>query len=132
MNLGTILSNYSYFFILIMVRYVGIFLITPVLGSEIILTRIKVGLSFLLAIVTVPVLYQQQTVAIPTSVITIALEVIRELAIGFLLGFVVFLVFAAIQLAGQLIDLRMGFRIANVFDPISGASSPIIGQLKKH
>lgn len=130
MDLGTILSNYSYFFILIMVRYVGIFLVTPVLGSKVILTRIKIGLAFLLAIVTIPILYQQQSVAIPASTVIIALELVRELAIGLLLGFVLFLVFAAIQLAGQLIDLRMGFRIANVFDPISGASSPVVGQFK--
>lgn len=34
----------------------------------------------------------------------------------------------AIQIAGGLIDFQIGFAIANVIDPQTGAQSPILGQ----
>ncbi|WP_374008958.1 flagellar biosynthetic protein FliR [Leifsonia sp. LS-T14] len=47
------------------------------------------------------------------------LDMVRELAVGATLGFLVFLVFAAIQSAGNLIDLFGGFQLAQAFDPQS-------------
>ena len=38
--------------------------------------------------------------------------------IGALLGFMVFLVFSAIQSAGSLIDLFAGFQMSQAFDPL--------------
>ncbi|WP_223692900.1 flagellar biosynthetic protein FliR [Leifsonia poae] len=52
------------------------------------------------------------------------LDLLRELAVGATLGFLVFLVFAAIQSAGNLVDLFGGFQLAQAFDPqamINGA-----------
>ncbi|MFW6380959.1 MAG: flagellar biosynthetic protein FliR [Bacillota bacterium] len=129
MEAEAFLSNYTYLFILIMLRYLGIFLITPIFSSQLIPNRVKIGLSLLLALVTIP-LFSEATLIMPEQVILVISGVVRELAIGFILGFVVYLVFAAIQLAGQFIDLRMGFRIANVVDPMSGESSPVVGQFK--
>nr|WGD86735.1 flagellar biosynthetic protein FliR [Bacillus subtilis] len=34
---------------------------------------------------------------------------------------------AAVQIAGSFIDFQMGFSIANVIDPQTGAQSPLIG-----
>lgn len=130
MEAGVILTDYTYFFLLVMARYSGIFLITPIFASKVIFTRIKIGLALLMAVVTFPVLSQMQSAVIPEHVVSMILDIVRELAIGFMLGFILFLVFAAIQLSGQFVDLRMGFRIANVFDPLTGSSSPIIGQFK--
>ncbi|HLV08923.1 MAG TPA: flagellar biosynthetic protein FliR, partial [Halanaerobiales bacterium] len=56
MELENILSNYTYIFILVLLRYLGLFLLAPVLGSNVIPVRIKVGMAFLLAIMTVPAL----------------------------------------------------------------------------
>ncbi|WP_158867141.1 flagellar biosynthetic protein FliR [Leifsonia sp. AG29] len=47
------------------------------------------------------------------------LDLVRELAVGATLGFLVFLVFAAIQSAGSLVDLFGGFQLAQAFDPQS-------------
>ena len=129
-SLNGILSNYTYLFIIIFIRYLGIFLISPIFGSKMILSRLKVGITLLLTFITFPVLKQTYSLKIPEKAILIVGDLVQELAIGFLIGFLVFLFFAAVQLAGQFIDLRMGFRIANVFDPLTGASSPVIGQFK--
>ena len=47
------------------------------------------------------------------------LDLLKELAVGATLGFLVFLVFAAIQSAGNLVDLFGGFQLAQAFDPQS-------------
>jgi flagellar biosynthetic protein FliR len=60
------------------------------------------------------------------------LDMVRELAVGATLGFLVFLVFAAIQSAGSLIDLFGGFQLAQAFDPqsmINGAQFTRMFQL---
>lgn len=46
-------------------------------------------------------------------------EVLLQVVIGLALGFLVFLVFAAVQAAGNLIDLFGGFQLAQAFDPMS-------------
>ncbi|MDN4613396.1 flagellar biosynthetic protein FliR [Leifsonia sp. F6_8S_P_1B] len=60
------------------------------------------------------------------------LDMVKELAVGATLGFLVFLVFAAIQSAGSLIDLFGGFQLAQAFDPqsmINGAQFTRLFQL---
>jgi flagellar biosynthetic protein FliR len=58
------------------------------------------------------------------------LFILREVLVGLLIGFAAALFFAAVQTAGAFIDLQMGFAMANVFDPATGANSPIMGQFK--
>ncbi len=60
------------------------------------------------------------------------LDLVRELAVGATLGFLVFLVFAAVQSAGSLVDLFGGFQLAQAFDPqsmINGAQFTRLFQL---
>ena len=60
------------------------------------------------------------------------LDMVKELAVGATLGFLVFLTFAAIQSAGSLIDLFGGFQLAQAFDPqsmINGAQFTRMFQL---
>ncbi len=130
MTPGTILTGNTYFFILIMIRYLGLFLLTPILSSRVIPTRVKVAFTFFLAVVTFPVLNHIGVIDFPDHVIIIVLAVVRELAIGLIIGFMTTLVFTAFQLAGQFIDMRMGFMMANVVDPMQGISSPLVGQFQ--
>ncbi|MFP4661029.1 MAG: flagellar biosynthetic protein FliR [Halanaerobiales bacterium] len=128
MTLGDILSNYTYQFILLLFRYSGLFLITPIFSSRIVPSRIKVGLAFLFAIITLPLI--QGTHPFPDQVMMILIEVLRELLIGLVIGFIAFLSFAVVQLAGRFVDMRMGFAIVNVADPIHGDTLPLMGQFK--
>ncbi len=68
--------------------------------------------------------------AVPANGLSFALVLVSELLLGILLSVVTQFFFAAIQLAGQLIDTQMGFGIVNVMDPLSGAPAPILGNFK--
>lgn len=55
---------------------------------------------------------------------------IKEVVVGLALGFVAALVLYTVQVAGSFIDFQMGFLIANLVDPQTGAQVPIIGNFK--
>ena len=54
--------------------------------------------------------------------------VVKEAMTGLFIGIIAFIVMSAIQIAGGFIDFQMGFAIANVIDPQTGAQSPLLGQ----
>ena len=56
------------------------------------------------------------------------LLVVKEALVGLLLGLMGYIIMSAIQIAGSFIDFQMGFAIANIIDPQTGAQSPLIGQ----
>lgn len=56
------------------------------------------------------------------------LLIIKEVLVGLFIGFMGYMILSAIQAAGSFIDFQMGFAIANVIDPQTGAQSPLIGQ----
>ena len=52
----------------------------------------------------------------------------KEVMVGLFIGLLAYIIMSAIQIAGGFIDFQMGFAIANVIDPQTGAQSPLIGQ----
>lgn len=53
---------------------------------------------------------------------------IKEAMIGLFIGLLASIVMATIQIAGGFIDFQMGFAVANLIDPQTGAQSPLLGQ----
>jgi len=53
---------------------------------------------------------------------------IQEILVGLIMGFMVNMTMYAVQLAGYLFDVPIGFGIVNVIDPISGVQLPLLGQ----
>lgn len=56
------------------------------------------------------------------------LLLLKEVLVGLAIGIIAFIILSAIQIAGGFIDFQMGFAIANVIDPQTGAQSPLLGQ----
>src|SRR5690625_5240541 len=56
------------------------------------------------------------------------LLLVKEAIVGLLIGLIAYIILSAVQIAGGFIDFQMGFAIANVVDPQTGAQSPLIGQ----
>ncbi len=103
------------------VRMVAFLIIAPPFSYNGIPAQIKGMLGIGLALAVAP-----QIVSTYHSGSTgdFLLALVRELAVGAVLGFLVYLVFAAIQSAGSLVDLFGGFQIAQAYDPgamINGA-----------
>lgn len=114
-------------FMLIFCRITSFFVVAPVLSSRGVPNVFKIGMSFFLSVLvflTYGVHHE-----LPAD-LTYVLLIIREILIGLVLGFVAYLLFVVIQTAGAFIDIQIGFGIANVIDPMTGASAPVLGNFK--
>ena len=113
-------------FLLVMVRFSGLILTAPIIGSRNFPAMAKVGLVGLTAMLITPVLPQLDT-PIPDDFLGFAIFGMGELLIGLMMGFVMTLTFAAIQVAGQMIDMLSGFALINVFNPALETQVPVFG-----
>ncbi len=115
------------FFSLIFIRISSIIMTAPLLGSPAIPPRIKLSLALVLTFLFLP-LAGGGEYATPGDFITLVAAAGRELFIGVSIGFMANLVFAGINLAGQLMGFQMGFAIVNVLDPLNQVQVSIISQ----
>ncbi|MBU4010387.1 MAG: flagellar biosynthetic protein FliR, partial [Proteobacteria bacterium] len=65
----------------------------------------------------------------PESTVGILGLIIGELIIGMILGLLVLFFFEGIRIMGQLAGMEIGFSIANVLDPQSGAQTSILSNI---
>ena len=113
-------------FLLVMVRFSGLMVSAPVLGSSNVPLAAKVGLSFFGALLVTPTL-PMLGAPLPDGALAFTILALGEFLIGLMVGFVVGLVFAAVQVGGQIMDLQTGFGMMNVFNPALGTQFPIYG-----
>lgn len=107
------------------VRIAAFLVIAPPFSHKSIPGTVKAMLSVGLGLAILPRLDVQESVAGAVFFADLALQAL----IGFALGFMVYLVFAAIQAAGNFIDLFGGFQMAQAFDPMSMTSGAQFGRL---
>ena len=119
----TILENYPAF-LLIFMRITAFFVTMPFFSYRNIPNTHKIGFSFFLAWI---MFFSLDPPAIEVDGQFIML-IVKEVLLGLTIGFSAYFILAAIQIAGSFIDFQMGFAIANVIDPQTGAQSPLVGQ----
>ena len=116
-------------FLLVFSRVTGTLASAPIFGSRVIPTIARIGLAVLLSLCVFPMttlpLDRQ-----PSSLLVLFWWVLIELIYGLTAGYVAALFFNSVQMAGQLIDMQIGFGIVNVFDPQFGQQVPLIGNFK--
>ena len=115
-------------FLLIFFRVGAILLTLPVFGSASIPPVFKIGLSFAIALLLYPIL-NLEGFPVQLSIIPLVLGMISEIIMGVIIGLSVRMVFAGVQLAGQLIGLQMGLAMANIVDPSTSEQLPLLGEL---
>ncbi|WP_017753769.1 flagellar biosynthetic protein FliR [Calidifontibacillus oryziterrae] len=111
-------------FLLILIRVTSFFATVPLFSYRNIPNVHKVGLAVFLSYLMFLTL-DRPIIAIDG---TFFMLILKEALVGLLIGVIAFMILSAIQIAGGFIDFQMGFAIANVIDPQTGAQSPIIGQ----
>ncbi len=99
----------------------------PIFDSRGIPVFFKIALAFATGIVLFPLL-KLDVVPVASDLFTLGISVAGEIFIGLAIGFSVKLIFAGIQLAGQLAGYQMGLAIANVMDPATSEQVPLLAQ----
>lgn len=111
-------------FLLIMVRITAFFLITPIFGRRSIPNIFKIGFAMLIAIMiasTMDITIDKRY----NNMISYTLLVFAEFMAGMILSYVTYLAFLALYMAGQIIDMQIGFGMVNVIDPQSNIQIPL-------
>jgi flagellar biosynthesis protein FliR len=112
------------------VRIVAFLILAPPFSFSGIPLRIKGMLAVALSLLVAP----QAATAVPSSMDTgpFLAALVSQLIIGSLLGFLCAMVFAAVQSAGNLVDLFAGFQLSQAFDPamnVNGAQMTRLMQM---
>jgi len=115
-----------YTFLAVLSRVASFWVALPILRRGVPLLA-KVGMAGLISLLLLPV---TAPLPVPESLIRFAFTIVRESLFGLLLGFLVALVFSTLYLAGQLIDVQMGFGAVTLFDPQTGDHVPMVAQFQ--
>jgi flagellar biosynthetic protein FliR len=113
-------------FLLVLARLAGLFGTAPVLGDARVPVRVRAGLAAVLAAALAPAV--ATPAALPTTLWGVAGAVAVESGLGAMLGFVAQLVFAGVELGGQLAGIQMGFGLDTLIDPQTQGRITVVSQ----
>ena len=117
--------NYAIAVVLALVRASAWVVICPPFSNKAVPSMAKIGIALGLAVFAARTLQYQP---MPTGNAQLIGEVVVQAAIGFVLGFVVFLFVQAVTSAGSLVDLFSGLNLPAAIDPLSLQQTPLFGQ----
>lgn len=117
------LLEYVPAFLLILTRVSAFFVTLPLFSHRTVPNIHKLGLAVFLSWI--------MFFTIDPTIIEIDgayfLLIMKEVIVGLTVGLIAMVMMYAIQVAGGFIDMKIGFMIANVIDPQTGAQSPLTG-----
>lgn len=86
---------------------------------------LKIGFSIIFSYLIYMVL---PAATVADTLIGFILQVAGETVYGMTLGFTTYLLFVTLQMAGQLIDIQIGFSIGAIYDPVTENKVSIFGR----
>lgn len=113
-------------FVFPLTRILGLIAIAPPFGNSGVPMQVKLLLGMLLAFIVAPSIPPINNVD-PISISGIMI-LMQQLVIGLAMGFMIRVVFAGIEMAGETIGLTMGLGFATFFDPQTKGRSSAISQ----
>jgi flagellar biosynthetic protein FliR len=87
----------------------------------------KIGLILFTSIVIFP-LVQARPLPEPQGIFDLAVFLLSDVTIGLGIAYITRLIFAAVQIAGTVVDFQMGFGVVNVIDPQTDTQVSVTAQ----
>lgn len=113
--------------LLVFVRMTAFAVTAPFFAIRNVPPLAKAGLGAVLALLVFPVI---TPISWPPGLAAYVVLVLDEALLGLAMGFIATLVFSSIRIAGELVDLQMGFAMANIFDPQSNSRITLVGEFQ--
>lgn len=113
-------------FLMLLLRFGGILAFFPFFDNQILPVSVRAALAFVLAVVCMPMI--TYIIAYP-SLTAFMIGGLFEILLGFTCGLVLQMIFSSIVFAGDLVSFSMGLTMASAYDPMSGATKPIVSQV---
>ena len=120
------LNTWLISFIWPLTRILGLIMVAPVFGHRSVPARVKIGLGVFIALIVSPTLPPLPDVGLGSWQGLLIL--VQQMLIGIAIGFVMRVVFAAIEAAGEIVGLQMGLGFASFFDPSSAGQTLVIAR----
>jgi flagellar biosynthetic protein FliR len=116
-------------FLLVFFRVGGIVGAMPVLGARAVPVRVRLAMALVLTVALLPAIPLAAWPLEPKGIWVLTGLISNELVLGLLLGFAAQMPILAMQAAGDMIGLQMGFGVAAIFDPDSGGQENLMASL---
>jgi len=108
-------------FSLILMRMSGCVFMNPIFGRRNIPVLMRVGLTVMLSLAIMSFTDARMSVEI-NSVLSFFVLLLKEFAIGYVIGFTITLFSYAVTFGGEVMDLQLGISMSKVYDPASNVS----------
>lgn len=115
-------------FVLVLFRIAGVFFVAPLLGNRAVPAQIQIAITVSLTILLFHSIKFNDPRALSSN-IYLAQLIIQEVSIGVIIGFVGAILFSAVNFAGEMFGMNIGFSIAQIIDPSNEGSSGILTSL---
>lgn len=115
------------YFLLILARMSGCVFFNQIFGRGNLPTIYKISLSLMLAI-TVYGLLPPQDVIVISSILEYGIIILKEVFIGFIIGYIISMFFSIVVIGGEVIDLQIGMSMSQIYDPHSNVSVGVTGR----
>lgn len=115
-------------FTIVLFRTASVLFFSPIYNQTSIPLLAKIGLALVLTFAIFPTISSTQ-LTLPDNLTAFILLIFKEIAIGFLIGYVATLAFGAFIMAGELISTDMGLSMAEMVDPLFGDRVSPISQI---
>ncbi len=112
---------------LVFVRVLAMIEVAPLLSSEAIPQEAKIGLGLFVSAMSLPYVVEVGY-RLPSDTVQYFLLILGEALIGIIIGFMLVMIFAVFQMAGEFFAVQMGFGASEVFDPLAQVEIPLMGQ----
>jgi len=119
-----------YLFLLMFTRIVTMVALLPVFGSSNVPVAAKVGIAIIVSLILFPMAGGRENIGAVDSFLGFSVLLVKEAAVGLVVGFVSSMLFTGLLLAAAMIDLQMGFSFVQVVDPFTETETTVMGQLK--
>ena len=116
-------------FFLIAMRMSGCILLNPVFGRRNIPSIVRAGLVLVLTVLIYFTQAAEMEDFTVDSSVEFAVLLLKEFAVGYLLGFLLELLDMIFTFVGTIIDFQMGISMAQVYDPQSGVQVALTGKI---
>ncbi|MET4580109.1 type III secretion system export apparatus subunit SctT [Ottowia thiooxydans] len=110
-------------------RILAMFMVLPLFNSQIVPGLVRFAISGALGLVAMPVVAGQMAVMDSTSPAFWMLMILKEVFVGFVMGFIVAIPFWIFEAVGFLIDNQRGASISATLNPLTGNDSSPLGIL---
>jgi flagellar biosynthesis protein FliR len=115
-------------FLLVLARVGCLILTAPAFLGHYAPVMVRGLLAVLISFLVTPVCFEQAA-PLPESLIPFLVMLIREAMLGLLIGLAIFILFSALQVAGQVISQASGLQMAEVIDASGQGSIPVTSRL---